>query len=162
MLLEFKVSNYRSIGEEQTLSLVPAAKQKDHLQNILNKGRYQALNAISFYGPNGGGKSNILKAMSLLDRLVNVSARASSTTPLPYDPFLLREGFGEKPTSFEISFVMEENRYRYGLEFNLSEIKKEWLFRKSLGREVSLFEREGEIIDVSSGFYGSKKQLMLR
>jgi hypothetical protein len=159
MLLEFKVSNYRSIGEEQALSLVPAAKQKDHLQNILNKGRYQALNAIAFYGPNGGGKSNVLKAMSLLDRLVHVSARASSTTPLPYDPFLLREGFGEKPTSFEISFVMEENRYRYGLEFNMTEIKKEWLFRKSLGREVSLFEREGEIIDVSSGFYGSKKTI---
>lgn len=157
MLLEFKVSNYRSIGDEQILSLVPAPKQKDHLQNIITKGRYQALNAISLYGPNGGGKSNILKAMSLLDRLVHISARTSSTTHLPYDPFLLREGWEEKPTSFEISFVSDDNRYRYGLEFTESEIIKEWLFRKSSGREVSLFEREGETIDVSSGFNGSKK-----
>lgn len=157
MLLEFKVSNYRSIGEEQTISLIPAPKQKDHLTNIISKGRYQALNAISLYGPNGGGKSNILKAMSLLDRLVHISARTSSTTRLPYDPFLLREGWEEKPTGFEISFVIEENRYRYGLEFTASEIKKEWLFRKSTGREVNLFEREGEIIDVSSGYNGSKK-----
>jgi len=87
MLLEFKVFNYRSIGDEQTMSLIPAPKQKDHLQNIFTKGRYKALNAISLYGPNGGGKSNILKAMSLLDRLVHISARASSTTRLPYDPF---------------------------------------------------------------------------
>lgn len=157
MLLEFKVYNYRSIGDEQTMSLIPAPKQKDHLQNIITKGRYQALNAISLYGPNGGGKSNILKAMSLLDRLVHISARTSSTTRLPYDPFLLREGWEDKPTGFEISFVIEENRYRYGLEFTASEIKKEWLFRKSAGREVNLFEREGEIIDVSSGYNGSKK-----
>ncbi|MEK7718162.1 MAG: ATP-binding protein [Bacteroidota bacterium] len=157
MLLEFKVSNYRSVGEEQTISLIPAPKQKDHLENILSKGRYQALNAIAFYGPNAGGKSNILRAMSLLDRLVHNSARTSSTTSLPYDPFLLKEGWETKPTSFEISFVIEEYRYRYGLEFTAIEIKKEWLFRKSLGREVSLFEREGEIIDVSSGFNGSKK-----
>ncbi|MDO8928832.1 MAG: ATP-binding protein [Bacteroidota bacterium] len=157
MLLEFKVSNYRSIGAEQTISLIPAPKQKDHLQNILSKGRYQALNAISLYGTNGGGKSNILKAMSLLDRLVHVSARTSSTTRLPYDPFLLREGWENKPTGFEISFVIEENRYRYGLEFTATEIEKEWLFRKSAGREVNLFEREREVIDVSSGFNGSKR-----
>ena len=157
MLIEFKVANYRSIGEEQTLSLVPAPKQKDHLQNIISKGRYQALNAISLYGPNGGGKSNILRAMSLLDRLVHVSARTSSTTRLPHDPFLLREGWEEKPTRFEITFVIEENRYRYGLEFTATQITSEWLFRKSLGREVSLFTREGEVIDVSSGFNGSKR-----
>jgi AAA15 family ATPase/GTPase len=157
MLIEFKVANYRSIGEEQTLSLVPAPKQKDHLQNIISKGRYQALNAISLYGPNGGGKSNILRAMSLLDRLVHVSARTSSTTRLPHDPFLLREGWEEKPTRFEITFIIEENRYRYGLEFTATQIASEWLFRKSVGREVSLFMREGEIIDVSSGFNGSKR-----
>lgn len=157
MLLEFKVSNYRSIGEEQTISLVPASKQRDFPENVLSKGKHQSLNALSLYGPNAGGKSNLLKAMSLMDKLVNISARTSSTTKLPYDPFLLREGWQEKPTMFEISFVIEEVRYRYGIEFNASEIKKEWLFRKSTGREVSLFERHGEIIDVSSGYNGSKK-----
>lgn len=157
MLLEFKVSNYRSIGEEQIISLIPAPKQKDHIENIISKGRYQALNAISLYGPNGSGKSNILTAMSLLDKLVNISGRTTSTTKLPYDPFLLREGWNEKPTGFEISFVIDEKRYRYGLEFNTTEVKREWLFRKSTGREVSLFEREGEVIEVSDGYNGSKK-----
>jgi len=157
MLLEFRVCNYRSIGEEQILSLIPVAKQKDHLKNVLTRGKYQALNAISLYGQNGSGKSNLLLAMSFLDKLLHISARTSSTTKLPYDPFLLRDGWQDKPTRFEITFVIEENRYRYGLEFSEKEILKEWLFRKSQGREVNLFEREGEIIDVSSGFNGSKK-----
>lgn len=158
MLIEFKVANYRSIGTEQVISLVPATNQKEHLQNILVQGKHKALNVISLYGPNGGGKSNLLKAMSLLDKLVHISARTSSTTKLPYDPFLLREGLENQPTYFEISFVTEDNvRYRYGLEFTDIEIQKEWLFRKSTGREVYIFEREASIIDVSSGFNGSKK-----
>ena len=82
MLLEFKVSNYRSIGEEQTISLIPAPKQKDYLQNIITRNKYQALNAVSLYGSNGGGKSNILKSMSLLELLVQISSRASSTTSM--------------------------------------------------------------------------------
>ncbi len=157
MLLEFRVCNYRSIGEEQVVSLIPASKQKDHLQNILTKGKYKALNAISLYGQNGSGKSNLLLAMSLLDKLIHISARTSSTTKFPYDPFLLREGWERKPTRFEITFVIEENRYRYGLEFTEKEVQKEWLFRKSQSREVSLFEREESTIEVSSGFNGSKK-----
>ncbi|MDR3366707.1 MAG: ATP-binding protein [Prevotellaceae bacterium] len=160
MLLEFSVSNYRSIGEKQTLSLIPAPKQKDHEQNIILKnGKYRALNAIALYGANAGGKSNILMAMSLLNKIVRISARATSTTKLPYDPFLLREGWMNKPTEFEILFVIDENRYRYGFSFTADEIKQEWLFRKSAGREVSLFERENDTIDVSSGFKGSKKVL---
>ncbi len=99
MLLEFKVLNYRSIGEEQTISLIPAPKQKDHEQNVILKGKYNALNAISLYGANASGKSNILNAMSLLDKIIHVSARTSSTTKLPFDPFLLREGWQNKPTT---------------------------------------------------------------
>jgi len=159
MLLEFKVSNYKSIGEEQIISLIPATQQKEHPQNIITRGKYQALNAISIYGPNGSGKSNLLSSMSLLDELIHLSGRSSSTSKLPYDPFLLREGWESKPTEFEISFVIGEDRYRYGLKFNATEIVKEWLFRKATGREVNLFQREGDVIDVSSGFNtnGSKK-----
>ena len=159
MLLEFKVTNYRSIGEEQILSLAPATNQKEHLENILLQGKHQALNTIALYGPNGGGKSNLLKAMSLLDRLVHISSRIPSTSKLPYDPFLLREGLEAKPTRFEITFVTEDEaiRYRYGIEYTDVEITKEWLYRKSTGREVYVFERERDVIDVSSGFNGSKK-----
>jgi AAA15 family ATPase/GTPase len=157
MLLEFKVSNYRSIGEEQTISLIPASKQKDYEQNIILEHKYSALNAIALYGANASGKSNILNAMSLLDKIIHISARTSSTTKLPYDPFLLRKGWENKPTAFEILFVIDKKRYRYGFEFNATEIQKEWLFRKSAGREVNLFERENEIIDVSTGYNGTKK-----
>lgn len=157
MLIEFKVSNYRSIGEEQILSLIPSSKQKEYPDNIFNNGKHKALNALALYGANGSGKSNLLQAMGLLDKLIHLSARSSSTTKLPYDPFLLREGWEIKPTKFEITFVIEQNKYRYGLEFYKDEISREWLFRKSTGREVVLFLREKDIIDTTSGYKGNTK-----
>jgi len=157
MLIEFRVSNYRSIGEEQVLSLVPAPKQKEYLENIIKMGKHEALNAIAMYGANASGKSNILKAMLTLDIIINLSARSPSTQKLPYEPFLLRESWNEKPTSFEITFLISENRYRYGFEFNQLEIVSEWLFKKSVGREVNLFQRSKDIIEVSSGLKGSSK-----
>ncbi len=159
MLIEFRVANYRSIGEEQVLSLVPASNQKEHSENIIQKGKHKALNAVAIYGANASGKSNLLKAMSMLGKLINFSARFSSTTKLPYDPFLLREDWINKPTFLEIVFLIAEDRYRYGVAFNQNEIVSEWLFRKSIGREVNLFQRSKDIIDVSSGFKGSSKTI---
>ena len=93
----------------------------------------------------------------MLDRLIYTSTRLSSTSKLPYDPFLLKEGFSTQPTSFEVTFIVNEVRYRYGFTYNQQEIKEEWLFRKRTGREVVLFERQGDTIEVSSGFDGSSK-----
>lgn len=157
MLIEFRVSNYRSIGEEQIISLVPAPKQCEYPKNILTKGRYKALNVVGIYGANASGKSNILLAMSLLDKIIYLSARTASTTPLPYDPFLLREGWNQKPTKFEVTFIIEEVKYRYGLEFFEEKVATEWLYRKNKSREVELFFRDEDVIEVSSGFKGNSK-----
>jgi len=157
MLLEFRVLNYRSIAEEQILSFVPAARQTDYPTNILEVGKHQALNALAVYGPNSSGKSNVLLAMSLLDRLVHLSAQMSSTTKLPYEPFELREGWEERPTRFEITFVQRDIRYRYSVAFLATEVVEEYLFRKKEGREVNLFAREGDIIEAGAGYTGSRR-----
>lgn len=150
MLIEFKVSNFRSIGEEQTLSLVPASNQKDFLKNIIENGKNSSLNVIAVYGANGSGKTNILRALAVFCYLIERSAKLASTDVLIYDPFLLREGWSDKPTFFEIIFSINELRYRYGFVYNEKRILKEWLYRKNLGREVKVFERESDIIDTSS------------
>jgi len=157
MLIEFKVSNYRSICEEQILSLVPASNQKDFPDNIIKIGKNLVLNGLALYGANSSGKSNLLKAFELLNKLLYVSTRSSSTAKLPYDPFLLKEGYNSKPTKLQIIFIIDKTRYRYGIEFNQEEVLVEWLFRKKKGREVNLFNRSKETIEISSGLKGSKK-----
>lgn len=158
MLLEFRVSNYRSIAEEQILSFVPAARQTEFPGNILESGKYQALNAMALYGPNSSGKSNALLAVSQLGQLVGISALMPSTGRLPYEPFELREDWEEgKPTRFEITFVQQGNRYRYRVAFRATEVVEEALFRKKEGREVNLFAREGDTIEAGAGYEGSRR-----
>lgn len=157
MLLEFRVTNFRSIGEEQVLSLVPSENQKEYFQNIITHGNYSALNLISIYGANGSGKSNVLKALSVLLYNIKASTTFSSTQSLIFDPFVLREGWKLKPTTFEIVFMLNDLRYRYGFTHDRTSVLKEWLFRKNTGREVNVFQREGDIIDPSSTLTGNIK-----
>ncbi|MFK7970676.1 MAG: ATP/GTP-binding protein [Bacteroidia bacterium] len=157
MLIEFRVSNYRSVAEEQVLSMVPAKGQSDYPSNIFTTGKYEVLNSIGLYGPNNSGKTNLLRALDIFDRVVFLSVRSNSTTKLPYDPNLLIEGYAEEPCKMEITFIIEGTRYRYGFEFNQLHILKEWLHRKKAGREVEVFYREKDVIEVSSAFEGNAK-----
>ncbi|MBK7633193.1 MAG: ATP-binding protein [Saprospiraceae bacterium] len=157
MLIEFRISNYRSIGDEQIISLVPSPKQKDFESNIIVQDNYNILNGLAFYGPNSSGKSNVLSAFELFDRFLYLSTKTNSTAKLPYDPFLLREGYDHKPFMMEMTFLVDGIRYRYGFEFNELRVTGEWLFRKKTGREVELFLREGDIIEVFSSLKASQK-----
>jgi hypothetical protein len=159
MLLEFRVANFRSICEEQVLSLRPEPKYKDVPTNILTLGKNSALNALALYGANDSGKSNLLAAIDLLDRMVGTSVNWASTDPMPYDPFLLREGWAQRPTALEMTFVVGENRYRYGVSYKQGGVDREWLYRKGTGREVTLFERQGDIIETKPGLEASPKVL---
>ena len=154
MLLEFRVTNFRSVCEEQVLSLRPETRYKDVPANVLVRGRHQALNALALYGPNDSGKSNLLRAIALLDFLVSTSAQGASTDPLPHDPFLLRQGWEQKPTEFEITFVSHGSRYRYGVAYTATAVVREWLYRKNTGRETALFERENDTIEGGPGLEG--------
>lgn len=158
MLIEFRVSNFRSISKEQVLSLVPANKQTDFPENIWEAGAFKALNGLALYGANSSGKSNLISALKMMDRLIFTSTRLGSTSKLPFDPFLLSTEYSfSQPTSFELTFIVDKIRYRYGFKYNQETIKEEWLFRKKVGREVEVFYRQNDIIEVSSGFDGSAK-----
>ncbi len=157
MLTSFKVANFRSIGEEQILSLIPASNQREYTENIFESGKHPALNVISIYGANSSGKSNLLLAFYAMKVMVLTSAKNSSADTLPWLPFLLKDGLGETDTLFEVQFVLNGVRYRYGYSYNADRVSTEWLMRKISGRETAVFQREGEVIDISSGFNGSSR-----
>jgi hypothetical protein len=157
MLIEFKISNFRSIAEQQVLNMSPTLKYKDYLSNILTVGKNQALNAVAIYGANASGKSNMLRAFAVLDKLVHTSAKNNSLATLDYTPFLLKEGYEQQPTTFEITFILDDTRYRYGLAYNKTTIISEYLYRKVVSRETVLFLREADTIDASSPFSSSAK-----
>ena len=149
MFVNFTVNNYRSFKLERTFSM-EASSIKEHKDSVINEGKYSLLPIAVFYGANSGGKSNLIMAISTMRNMVMHSVRLNEGDMLPYDPFALDETSGSRPTMFEIQFIQNEVLYRYGFEYNRTEVISEWLYEKRSGeKEYELFVRSKDLIDVS-------------
>ena len=72
MLKEFRVRNFKSINEEQVFSkeACPQKEVSEHPEHLIKIGGQRLLKVASFYGPNGGGKTNLLDALLIMVHIV--------------------------------------------------------------------------------------------
>ena len=152
MLLEFSVGNFLSFKAKTTLSLA-ATSIKEHIDtNIFSTERRDLLKGAVIYGANASGKSNFVRAMSTMRRLVLQSFDQSSTDELDVTPFLLSTGTEKSPSLFEAIFIIDNIRYRYGFEVDDKQVHAEWLFEAPKNAEKPMFLREGDGIEVTRNF----------
>lgn len=159
MLLEFTVSNYLSFKSKTTLSLAATAIKEHVGANIFSTERFDLLKGAVIYGANASGKSNFIKAMSTMRRLVLQSFEQSSTDELDIVPFLLHTETEHAPSFFEAVFLIDNIQYRYGFEVDDKSIHAEWLFEAQKQAEKSLFIREKDGIEVMSKVFPEGKDL---
>lgn len=152
MLVEFTVGNFLSFKEKKTLSL-EAASIKENLDNIIKVGKHQILRSAVIYGANSSGKSNFLGALETMSKFVKSSGKSNSTDEIEVTPFLLSTETEGMPSHFEVVFIMGQDLFRYGFEADKKAVQVEWLFRtEDGGKEMELFIREGEVIEISESF----------
>ena len=151
MLLEFSVANFLSFKEKKTLSL-EAASISDFKENIIIEDKYKILRSAVLYGANSSGKSNFIKALAIMRRIVLTSSDKSSASEITVAPFLLNTETEFEPTFFEVLFLIDGIRYRYGFEADKKLVKAEWLFIKKKKEEEYLFIRENNGIGLSPKF----------
>ena len=150
MLLEFSVTNFRSIREKQTISLLKT--KKNELSNnfttiTLSTGKtIDILNSAVIYGANASGKSNLVLALKTMmdiikeDDDLNFLYRANIHL---ITPFLLDGNSKNIPTEFEIDFVDDNGvRFVYGFSATTEKIIDEWLYQYPKGRPQILIDRE--------------------
>jgi AAA15 family ATPase/GTPase len=156
MLIEFSVRNYLSFKEKATLNL-SATAIKEHIDsNVTNTERVDLLKGAIIFGANASGKSNFIKAMSTMRRLVLFSFEQSSSEELDIDPFLLSSVTDAAPSMFETVFILDNIRYRYGFEIDNKAVVSEWLFETVKKIEKPLFYRIKDGIDVMKSFSEGK------
>ncbi len=130
MLLEFRVSNYKSFKDEMVFSLVPESQQKglsySILQESIGKKKYKALCSAVIYGPNASGKTNIIGAMDTFKSIVlrghirNVSqpnypnTAANILELIPNNTLQTPE-----PVTFGIKFITNGLLIKYSFSANL-------------------------------------------
>lgn len=150
MLISFRMQNFRSFAGEASLSMRPIKAYGEHFENVVSIGDSGVLKVAAIYGANASGKSNVVKGIGTMRRLVLHSLRMSSVDSLAVEPFGLDETTISQPTLFEVSIVLNGKIVRYGFAATMERIVAEWLGISAGGArsiERLLFTREGDKIE---------------
>jgi hypothetical protein len=156
MLIEFSIKNFRSFRDLTTLSLVAESLKTGKDCLILDDFDTALLPVAGIYGPNSGGKSNIIKALAYMQwaMLNSDYLNKPSTQHIFLQPFLLNENSSKEPSFFQIVLWDSQSKteYRYGFEISPENIVNEWLEKKSKVKtkrsKKIIFLREGQEFSV--------------
>ena len=161
MLCQFTVKNYKSIRDEITFDMQAAAisEHKDRIIKDVDGELYLPVSAI--YGPNGGGKSNVLAALHTLVAKIlrplyateDNEKRTFLQKRIIVEPFAFSECKNE-PTEFELFFRTDLAEYRYILHVKRDVVMYESLDRVKLetGRRSALFTRDEHGTELKGAF----------
>ena len=158
------VTNFRSFRDTQTFTLVKG-KGNELLENTFSIEGVKdlgLLNSAVIYGANASGKSNLLRSLRTMKKVVTQTSQRGDK--LPVVPFKLDPTTLNQPSEFEVIFIIDGIRYQYGFSANEDKIFEEWLFAYPKGRAQKWFERifnfETQNYDWSfSSLLGGTKQL---
>ena len=145
MLLEFKVRNFRSLRDEQTLSFIASSDREHAATHCIATGLKNPSSVTRgaiVYGANAGGKSNLIFALATMGRLVVQST--AMTQPVfaeQYTPFRLDRESSKSPVEFELNLLIDSVRYQYGFSFDAQRICSEWLVVYKTGKGQAWFDR---------------------
>lgn len=147
MLIEIKVSNFRSIREEQTFSLVAGNADKELAPCVIER-KFPGLSGVRFlkgaaiYGANASGKSNVVKAMQFVTNFVQRSAiEIQPGDSTGAQPFKLDKDSASKPSEFEITFVAENVRFVFGFSVTAIRVVEEYLIAYPKGAPQRWYHR---------------------
>lgn len=166
MILEFSVENFRSIKNRQTLSMVAeSSKAKgDNVFSMALPGNdsVRLLKSAVIYGANASGKSNLIRALGAMKELVVLRRVSAGSSIRQYDPFLFSPETPDKPTVFELFFVLNNVKFKYRIAFEKMQIIEEVMEHFPKGQTKQIFKRmaqpEGALHKVKlAKDYGNKE-----
>lgn len=163
MLVEFSVSNFRSIGERQTFSMAAASGaelRESHVFEPSALSTPELVRSAVLYGPNAAGKSNLIRALEFMhDFVLNSAQKRQMGDVIPVTPFAMDSTAADWPSEFEMVFVEAGVRYQYGFSVTRERVEREWLTAWPKGRPQSWFDRKAGTEDWSFGpsFRGQRK-----
>ncbi len=165
MIIEFSVKNYRSIKELQTLSLIAAPIKSKNVELDTNNlipvsDKLSLLKSVAIYGANGSGKSNLIKALITMFIFIDKSFQDDEVGNRIVEPFAFNKTSFLEPTFFQLIFICDRVKYRYGFEVRQNTVISEWLFGSPGKKEVYYFTREGSKIQINEDKFEEGKGLI--
>lgn len=141
MIAEFKIRNFYSLRDEQTLSFIPT--NDDTLRDIYTEEVADGVSLLKIgciYGSNASGKTNILKALDFFSRFM-IDDSLNKGDEIGVVPFLLDDVSQKGRTQFEMSFYLNREKYKLNLVLDNKVIYEETLQVYSSVQPTLLYKR---------------------
>src|SRR5574344_992459 len=150
MLIGFNIKNFKSFYNENTLSLVSSSKIRKHKEHLLTNKRFKILKYSFFLGPNGGGKTNLIKAFAFYRSFIVFNK-------VTYNDFAFKNKDDEE-TSFKLTFLRNNTIYTYGFGLKKGKtllngivLTSESLSKSTLyGEETQIYNLENNSIEFNN------------
>jgi AAA15 family ATPase/GTPase len=151
LLIRFNIKNFLSFseredGKSEEFSMI-AGKVRSKKEHVYEDGKIKLLKFAAVYGANAAGKSNLVKALDFMQRII-VSGLPEGHTD-NYCKVMTESK--DKESYFELEILLNDKYYAYGFEviLNQSRFTSEWLVElTSDNKEKLIFSR-----DIIKGIY---------
>lgn len=159
MLLQYVVSNFKSIGHPVEFSMFPIEHNADErfvkTLTTTQNGAWKVLRRGGFFGPNASGKSSFIESIAFARDFI-VSGRKSGRGTRVNQ---FRGDFDDLRgiSSFQFVFYLNKDVYEYGFSLDRQQVHEEWLMKLTASGFVTLFTRATDssgktIIDIEAEF----------
>ncbi len=160
MLIQFSVGNFLSFKDIVTFSMVASTRHRNEYEithTFLVENKFRLLKSSVVYGANASGKTNLFNALRFIKHFVLNSVKDSQLDEIGVTNFKLGIDMDKIPSHFEVVFIQDGVRYRYGFDLDKTRIHREWLFYAPKGQEAKLFVRENNNFKIGDKFKEGKK-----
>lgn len=145
MLIRFNIKNFLSFseredGKSEEFSMI-AGRVRNKKTHIYDNEKIKLLKFAAVYGANAAGKSNLVKALDYMRRIVLYGLPKGHTEMYCKTDAVNKE----KESYFELEIMLGEKYYAYGFEviLNQSRFVSEWLIElTSDNKEKLIFSRD--------------------
>lgn len=156
MLCQFTFKNFYCFKDANTLDMQAASITEMEDSVIVDSDEERFLPLAAIYGPNGGGKSTVLKAFFSLAKKVmrpicaigcdNEDCIQSYNDNSFVVPFAFDTASAKSPTEFELFFRTKKAEYKYNLHLLREKVEYESLWKRDINgfRYSELFTRTGQ------------------
>ena len=165
MLIRFIVENIFSFDDRKEFQMFPVKTLKTLKNHIYDIKDLNLLKMASIYGANGSGKSNLLKSIYILQKLVENKKNANDAK----DAIFKFHSPNNRKQVLAVEFFEGSNAFYYGLELEDGIVVTEELFLSGLGKteDTLVYERKTDknkntTIKFMEEFENSEKNRMLK
>ena len=149
MLIGFTFKNFMSFYGENIFTMKSSADTKFRELNTINTEYGELLKSAIILGANGSGKSNFIRAVDYMKKVILADLNSQSKMIFNIDNFAFSESANKIPNLFEIDFIADGIVYEYGFELLNGEVNKEYLHKKTKRKTPVFIRTSPDYKDIS-------------